>query len=279
MAFSDAECVDERLCPLGYSMWQSLPGGQVFQRIVDDGRLFERLLQANVVTGATMAFRAKYRDLILPIPEHWVHDAWISLLIAAVARCASSAEPLIAYRQHGRQQIGAWRRFSLFEAARQVWQRTLKISDLDAQAAELECRSNVGRRRGVRGHPRTLRRFVWQGRSFSCPGSLAGGGRPASALDPARARFGPLSQILFRLVDRGPRSPGRVTAGRVARRWQKHRNRLLGKRCTTNSPWRFPTTAAGTCWSAPWRVSCASRVRIGSWSSATTVPATRESAS
>ena len=74
------------------------------QRLVNDGRALELLLRRNVVTGATMAFRAKYRDLILPMPAYCQHDAWIALLLSAVAPCKAIAEPLIRYRRHSRQQ-------------------------------------------------------------------------------------------------------------------------------------------------------------------------------
>ena len=36
-----------------------------------------------------------------------IHDGWIALTIAAVADVVAIEEPLIQYRQHGRQQIGA----------------------------------------------------------------------------------------------------------------------------------------------------------------------------
>jgi hypothetical protein len=36
-----------------------------------------------------------------------IHDGWIALIIAAVAEVIAIDEPLIEYRQHGRQQIGA----------------------------------------------------------------------------------------------------------------------------------------------------------------------------
>jgi hypothetical protein len=63
-----------------------------------------------VVTGATLAFRSSYRELILPMPEIWIHDAWISLLIGAVSHLVALPTPLIAYRQHSANQIGIPRR-------------------------------------------------------------------------------------------------------------------------------------------------------------------------
>ena len=118
---------------------ESLPIGSEIKPSVDGNRLFELLLRANAVTGATMAFRSTFRDLVLPLPRTWIHDAWIALLISAVAECRATAEPLITYRQHARQQIGAWR-FSLAGIARQVWRRKRKAIDLRGVAAELEAR-------------------------------------------------------------------------------------------------------------------------------------------
>ena len=58
-----------------------------------------------MMTGATMAFRSTCRDLILPLANTW-HDAWISLLVGATSCLDALPTPLIAYRQHGANQIG-----------------------------------------------------------------------------------------------------------------------------------------------------------------------------
>ena len=68
------------------------------------------LLRHPVVTGATMAFRSSLRDLVLPIPDIWAHDAWISLLIGSTSHLVLIPELLISYRQHDNNQIGLRRR-------------------------------------------------------------------------------------------------------------------------------------------------------------------------
>src|SRR5918997_119590 len=90
LVFTDAELVDERLR-------------------VRRGRALDVLLPGWSVTGATMAFRADFRDLVLDIPEDLalIHDGWIALMVAAVSEIDYIAEPLIQYRQHPRQQVGA----------------------------------------------------------------------------------------------------------------------------------------------------------------------------
>jgi glycosyltransferase involved in cell wall biosynthesis len=117
--FSDAQRIDDRGESLKDGLWQCIvpPFNAREQRLVNDGRAFDVLLRRNVVTGATLAFRAKYRDLILPLPAYCQHDAWIALLLSAVAPCKAIAEPLIRYRQHASQQLGE-KRMSLFQQLR-----------------------------------------------------------------------------------------------------------------------------------------------------------------
>jgi glycosyltransferase involved in cell wall biosynthesis len=114
LVFSDAALVDAAGRDLGCRLWSAVRFTARQQRLVRDGRAMDVLLKHNVVTGATMAFAAEHRDLVLPIPAGWVHDGWFALLIAAVARCAAIDEPLVAYRQHAGQQIGA-KKPSLYE--------------------------------------------------------------------------------------------------------------------------------------------------------------------
>lgn len=106
MALSNAALVDEHGEPLGRTLWDAVGFSRGEQREASKG-LWPVLLRKNVVTGATLAFHSDYRALVLPIPDDWMHDAWIGLLIACVAPATAIDEPLIAYRQHPRQQIGA----------------------------------------------------------------------------------------------------------------------------------------------------------------------------
>ncbi|MCG8402010.1 MAG: glycosyltransferase family 2 protein [Firmicutes bacterium] len=107
LVFTDAEVTDESLRPLGYRLWQYNGFGRSEQKKINRGQAARVLLKRNVVTGATMAFKAEFRPLFMPIPGNWVHDGWIALIIAACADLAVVNWPLIQYRQHFNQQIGA----------------------------------------------------------------------------------------------------------------------------------------------------------------------------
>jgi glycosyltransferase involved in cell wall biosynthesis len=64
------------------------------------------LLKHDVVTGATLMFRATIRRYCSPIPASWVHDGWLAWMIALHSRLGLIAEPLIDYRIHAGQQLG-----------------------------------------------------------------------------------------------------------------------------------------------------------------------------
>jgi len=108
--FTDGEVVDESLRPLGYRLWQAHRPNRYQRKRLRQGDAFGALLSRNLATGATMAFRSRYRPLVLPIPDAWVHDGWIALLIAAVSKVEAVPESLILYRRHEAQQIGADRK-------------------------------------------------------------------------------------------------------------------------------------------------------------------------
>jgi glycosyltransferase involved in cell wall biosynthesis len=108
LVFTDAEVVDEHLRPLGHLLFPAFGFTPKRQKMVTSGKAFAVLLTQNIVTGATMAFRAHLRSLILPIPTAFplIHDGWIALIIAAVTDLIFINQPLIKYRQHAHQQMG-----------------------------------------------------------------------------------------------------------------------------------------------------------------------------
>lgn len=109
LVFSDARVVNADLSPTGLQIWPNLPFTPGMQRQMGEASAARMLLRYNLITGAACAFRAELREVILPIPERWVHDAWIGFLAAATGKVGLIADPLILYRRHPRQQIGVSR--------------------------------------------------------------------------------------------------------------------------------------------------------------------------
>ncbi|MEP6911400.1 MAG: glycosyltransferase family 2 protein [bacterium] len=109
LVFSDAEVIDENGNPAGYSLWEKLSISRAELERLQKGAGVNELLQGATITGATMAFRTRYRELFLPIPDDLalIHDAWIAILVAAVADVLPLSSRLVRYRQHASQQVGA----------------------------------------------------------------------------------------------------------------------------------------------------------------------------
>lgn len=112
LVFSDAEVIDENSRPLGYRLWGKIGIRQSHLKRLRSDKAVDELLPGSTVTGATMAFRSGLKELVLPIPDDLplIHDGWIAVLTAAVAGVSFIDEPLVRYRRHPRQQIGALER-------------------------------------------------------------------------------------------------------------------------------------------------------------------------
>ena len=81
------------------------------QRNVEDYSLPQLILR-NSVTGCTLAFRATLLLQLLPFPEQGVtprfhHDHWTVLNATLRGKVVAIKEPLVRYRQHGNNVLGA----------------------------------------------------------------------------------------------------------------------------------------------------------------------------
>lgn len=104
--FSNASLIDENGNLLKGDLWSSVRFNKKEQRKAMKGEIFKKLLKHNVVTGATMAFRSEYKNILLPIPKNCIHDEWIALLLGIFSKIVPISDKLICYRIHPNQQIG-----------------------------------------------------------------------------------------------------------------------------------------------------------------------------
>ena len=125
VVFSNAGIIDENSKPLDYTLWQSIHFNSKLQSQIIKGNAINVLLNKNVITGATMAFRSKYKQTIFPIPNDWIHDHWISLFVGIQSNISPINQPLIKYRIHSSQQIGLTRKSTL-----EVFKLRRKASEL-----------------------------------------------------------------------------------------------------------------------------------------------------
>lgn len=126
----DADLVDDRLTPLGKTLWQELGFDAGRQQAVELGRGFYEFIRAVTVYGCTMAFRADLRRHCLPVSPSCSFDSWIAMLAAAVSPVRLVKEPLQLYRQHAKQAFGAKGTTSRLARLRQQWRASdLKWAD------------------------------------------------------------------------------------------------------------------------------------------------------
>jgi glycosyltransferase involved in cell wall biosynthesis len=111
MLFTDAEIIDDLSNDLGHTLWNRIGFTEKMQRNFESFSSHDMLnlfLRRHIVTGATVCFKSNLRVSFLPIPKHWVHDAWITVILALNnVQIKLLNMPLIYYRQHQSQQIGA----------------------------------------------------------------------------------------------------------------------------------------------------------------------------
>lgn len=137
LLFSDASMISGAGDRMGMTLFETL-GVTAWERAeVHAGHAFEVLLRRNIVTGATVVLR---RDLVgraAPFPREWVHDEWLAVVAAATGEVDFLEQPLIDYRQHGSNQIGATVLTGTGRLARLRTPRTGRNERLLARAARL----------------------------------------------------------------------------------------------------------------------------------------------
>jgi len=103
LVHSDLEVCDEHQCVIDSSLWK-------FQRLNPQVRSFSRILVQNNVTGCTVLINKALKDLAFPVPSGAVmYDWWLALVASAIGRIGYVSRPLVRYRQHRDNQLGAVR--------------------------------------------------------------------------------------------------------------------------------------------------------------------------
>jgi glycosyltransferase involved in cell wall biosynthesis len=115
-AFSDAEMIGDGAAALGDTLWHAVGLRDKLEEF-SGSRQLEILLKRNYITGAALAFRASFRNIVLPIPTGWIHDYWIVLLGSAFSYGVPVPECLLMYRRHANQVFG-WRKKTFLQVVK-----------------------------------------------------------------------------------------------------------------------------------------------------------------
>jgi O-antigen biosynthesis protein len=128
LVHGDADLIDGAGAPLGTTLFA------LEQR--DAHALAQhQLVVKNVVTGCTIAMRPNVLDAALPLPSvvsgpvH--HDLWLALCAAGLGTIGVTPEPLLAYRQHETNLVGAVAGYGRWEGVGRsigAWQLRRRIA-------------------------------------------------------------------------------------------------------------------------------------------------------
>jgi glycosyltransferase involved in cell wall biosynthesis len=129
--FTDGQVIDEAGHLLNRTLWQSFHFDEQLQTQMASGDT-SILVRHRFITGATITLRASLLSKVLPFPASWVHDEWLATITPFFAEIGMLPLPLLHYRVHSSQQVGAKRTRTNTAVAH--WQN---IQRLDTQMREI----------------------------------------------------------------------------------------------------------------------------------------------
>ena len=122
LVFTDLVLVNHKLDVIAESVWK-------ITKTVPDIAL-KYLNGVCPMAGCTMLFNDAAKKVSLPISDKgWVHDYWVALSVAKNGIIGYVSQPLIWYRQHGMNEIGAigYPKNMLWEKVKNI-RKTLRIN-------------------------------------------------------------------------------------------------------------------------------------------------------
>ncbi|MDB9969112.1 glycosyltransferase family 2 protein [Gammaproteobacteria bacterium] len=137
---SDLEVVSEQNMMIAKSLIS-------YQGLEIERNSFPNLVISNLVTGCTALINEPLAEKALPIPEKAImHDWWLALVATAFGKLVYLDTPLVHYRQHGNNTIGAKEFTKVSVVSMSLWSRILArkpnehLIEVSIQAAEFNRR-------------------------------------------------------------------------------------------------------------------------------------------
>lgn len=104
--FSDAPLIDGKGQPTGEWIYSSFPMMRKDRsRFQAGAELLPVISRWGCIYGCTLSVRSTFAQLVLPVPQGWSHDEWLTLALSALGPSAK-LRPQTNYRQHGVNSVG-----------------------------------------------------------------------------------------------------------------------------------------------------------------------------
>ncbi|GJM11778.1 MAG: glycosyl transferase [Pseudohongiella sp.] len=140
LVHSDLEVVSEENTVIAESLIN-------YQGLEIERNSFPNLLISNLVTGCTALINEPLALKSLPIPKNAImHDWWLALVATAFGKLVFLDIPLVHYRQHGNNTIGAKEFVKVSASSMSLWRRLLSrkpnahLVEVSVQASEFDRR-------------------------------------------------------------------------------------------------------------------------------------------
>ncbi|MDG2422007.1 MAG: glycosyltransferase family 2 protein [Gammaproteobacteria bacterium] len=138
---------------------QLIAGSFVQYQGLEIGRnRFTNIIISNLVTGCTALINEQLARKAIPIPKNAImHDWWLALVAAAFGEVIFLNTPLVSYRQHGRNTIGAkefsrikidsipfWRRVFKSESNQHLLEVAIQAKEFrEIFGSQMKARANI----------------------------------------------------------------------------------------------------------------------------------------
>ena len=104
--YSDAPLIDDAGQLIGETIYSRFPRHRRDRERFEMGTdLLPAIIRWGFIYGCTMTIRASLRETVLPVPEGWSHDEWLSLSLSSLGD-SLKLRPQTNYRQHGVNSVG-----------------------------------------------------------------------------------------------------------------------------------------------------------------------------
>jgi hypothetical protein len=122
LVHSDLQVVDESLRLIAESMAR-------YQGLETSRNSFANLLISNLVTGCTALINEALARKALPIADDAImHDWWLALVASCFGKIVYLDTPLVQYRQHGSNTIGAKEQIAYRMKTMSYWRKVLDLT-------------------------------------------------------------------------------------------------------------------------------------------------------
>ncbi len=133
LSHSDLTVVDESLGVIAESMFD-------YEKLSPERTALKQLAVQNNVTGCTTIINRALRELVTEQPKSAVmHDWWLALCASAFGQIVVDYRPMIFYRQHSGNSVGAYSALSLAQSFKRLTEKGRTRAIYDSMFSQAAC--------------------------------------------------------------------------------------------------------------------------------------------